>query len=353
MRERGNYFADIEKAAAEALAAGRLPRGALSQRALPASPRTSASPCTTSRTCRGPTRSVTDLRNRRIYLQQEQLGMHTPAHASCCRRSATSRSATPSRATSPTSCGSGSRPTTSPPRVLVPETAPRFLLQAAKADRALSIEDLRDVFAVSYEMAAHRFTNLATHHLELPVPLRPQRRERHDLQGVRERRHRVPRRRARRDRGPADVPAVVGRAQVFASADRFSVVPPVHRHARRAPTSAWRTSTRRGSGDFAVTLGVPFEQSRWFRGRDTRDRTKSRCPTRPAAPPAAAAGRALGGARLAVGPRPLARARRAAARARSPASTRPTSTRSWTGTRRSTDRDRLVLAGTGRRPGGH
>ena len=30
------------------------------------------------------------------------------------------------------------------------------------------MEDLRDVFSVSYEMAAHRFTNLATHHLGLP-----------------------------------------------------------------------------------------------------------------------------------------------------------------------------------------
>jgi predicted transcriptional regulator len=34
--------------------------------------------------------------------------------------------------------------------------------------RDLSVEDLRDVFAMSYEMAAHRFTNLATHHLGLP-----------------------------------------------------------------------------------------------------------------------------------------------------------------------------------------
>ena len=33
--------------------------------------------------------------------------------------------------------------------------------------RQLSVEDLRDVFSVSYEMAAHRFTNLATHHLGL------------------------------------------------------------------------------------------------------------------------------------------------------------------------------------------
>src|SRR5260370_31143983 len=33
--------------------------------------------------------------------------------------------------------------------------------------RTASVEDLRDVFSVSYEMAAHRFTNLATHHLGL------------------------------------------------------------------------------------------------------------------------------------------------------------------------------------------
>ncbi|HBR89425.1 MAG TPA: XRE family transcriptional regulator, partial [Microbacterium sp.] len=38
-------------------------------------------------------------------------------------------------------------------------------LQAAKRDRAISIEDLRDTYSVSYETAAHRFTNLATVHL--------------------------------------------------------------------------------------------------------------------------------------------------------------------------------------------
>ena len=41
------------------------------------------------------------------------------------------------------------------------------LLDQAKAERDLAIEDLRDAFSVSYEMAAHRFTNLATEHLGL------------------------------------------------------------------------------------------------------------------------------------------------------------------------------------------
>ena len=52
--------------------------------------------------------------------------------------------------------------------VLVPEQAAVAFLRAAKETRDLSVEDLRDVFSVSYEMAAHRFTNLATHHLGLP-----------------------------------------------------------------------------------------------------------------------------------------------------------------------------------------
>ena len=42
-------------------------------------------------------------------------------------------------------------------------------LQDAKKDRAISIEDLRDAYSVSYETAAHRFTNLATVHLGIPV----------------------------------------------------------------------------------------------------------------------------------------------------------------------------------------
>ena len=33
----------------------------------------------------------------------------------------------------------------------------------------IAVEDIRDAFAVSYETAAHRFTNLATQHLGLPV----------------------------------------------------------------------------------------------------------------------------------------------------------------------------------------
>ncbi len=49
--------------------------------------------------------------------------------------------------------------------LLMPEASTTDFLQQAKRSKELAIEDLRDAFAVSYESAAHRFTNLATEHL--------------------------------------------------------------------------------------------------------------------------------------------------------------------------------------------
>src|SRR4029077_220727 len=48
---------------------------------------------------------------------------------------------------------------------------------------------------------------------------------------------------------------------------------------------------------FAITLGVPFEHSRWFRGREATKRTRSACPDGEGCgrPPAAPARRAGGG----------------------------------------------------------
>jgi hypothetical protein len=53
--------------------------------------------------------------------------------------------------------------------VLAPEGPAVELLQDAKSRRDLSIEDLKEIYYISYEMAAHRFTNLATRYLGLDV----------------------------------------------------------------------------------------------------------------------------------------------------------------------------------------
>ena len=52
---------------------------------------------------------------------------------------------------------------------LIPEAPAVELLRRSYDQNDLSIEDLKEAFYVSYEMAAHRFTNLATEHLGLPV----------------------------------------------------------------------------------------------------------------------------------------------------------------------------------------
>src|SRR5690606_37438077 len=52
---------------------------------------------------------------------------------------------------------------------LMPRPAAVQMLQKAKQERNLAVEDFRDAFGVTHETAAHRFTNLATSHLDLLV----------------------------------------------------------------------------------------------------------------------------------------------------------------------------------------
>src|SRR5699024_12792191 len=49
--------------------------------------------------------------------------------------------------------------------LMMPEKSLVKQLKQRKKDRDIAIEDIRDAYSVSYESAAHRLTNLATHHL--------------------------------------------------------------------------------------------------------------------------------------------------------------------------------------------
>ena len=150
------------------------------------------------------------------------------------------------------------------------------------------------------------------------LPLRQERRGRDHLQGLRERRRRVPRGRHRRDRGAADVPPVVGR-QVFSSADRFSplyqysdtpsgtywcvaqIDPGLERRLRRSrlacrtssragseaatPPGGWLRCARRPSAASGRPPGLPSAGRAWHGRPRVRTRIFSRrC--RPAASPA-------------------------------------------------------------------
>jgi len=275
MRERGNYFAGIEGLAADALRAVGYHGGALSQGTLHAILAHHGFTVNYAHDLPRSVRSITDLRHRRIYLMQEAVGMHSPRtillqtlghfvlghdiprdFADFLRQRVEANYFAAA--------------------VLVPEQfAARFLTDAKDA-RDLSVEDLRDVFSVSYEMAAHRFTNLATHHLGLPCHF-----VKNDESGIIYK--------AYENDGlvlPADESGAIegqrmcrkwsGR-QVFSAPDRFS---PHYQYSDTLSGTYWcaaHVEPGRERG-FAITLGTPYEHSRWFRGRDTVTRMSSRCP---------------------------------------------------------------------------
>jgi XRE family transcriptional regulator, fatty acid utilization regulator len=290
MRERGNYFAEIEQEAAAALATAGYTGGALSQGMLLSVVSPQGFTVRYVRDLPRSARSVTDLRDRRIYLKQESIGMHTPRTILLqtlghfvLGHSAPEDFADFLRQRVEANYFAAA--------VLVPEQQATVFLREAADARSLSVEDLRDVFSVSYEMAAHRFTNLATHHLGLPCHF-----VKNDEGGIIYK--------AYQNDGvvfPADATGAIegqrmcrqwsGR-QVFTADDRFS---PYYQYSDTQSGTYWCTafvdqSRERG---FAITLGVPFEHSRWFRGRETMIRRTSACPDGECCqrPPAALAAR--------------------------------------------------------------
>jgi predicted transcriptional regulator/DNA-binding XRE family transcriptional regulator len=275
MRERGNYFAEIEQEAAAALATAGYTGGALSQGMLLSVVSHHGFTVRYVRDLPRSARSVTDLRDRRIYLKQESIGMHTPRTILLqtlghfvLGHSAPEDFADFLRQRVEANYFAAA--------VLVPEQQATVFLREAADARSLSVEDLRDVFSVSYEMAAHRFTNLATHHLGLPCHF-----VKNDEGGIIYK--------AYQNDGvvfPADATGAIegqrmcrqwsGR-QVFTAEDRFS---PYYQYSDTQSGTYWCAafvdqSRERG---FAITLGVPFEHSRWFRGRETTIRRTSACP---------------------------------------------------------------------------
>jgi XRE family transcriptional regulator, fatty acid utilization regulator len=275
MRERGNYFESIEQAAAGALAAAGYSGGALSQGLLLSVVSHHGFTVQYVQDLPRSVRSLTDLRSRRIYVKQEPVGMHT------------------ARAVLLQALGHFLLGHSEPrdfadflhqrveanyfaAAVLVPEQAAVPYLTTARDNRDLSVEDLRDVFSVSYEMAAHRFTNLATHHLGVPCHF-----VKNDESGVIYK--------AYENDGlvfPADPSGAIegqrmcrlwsGR-QVFAADDRFS---PLYQYSDTKSGTYFcvaHVDPGRERG-FAVTLGVPYEHSRWFRGRESTIRRRSTCP---------------------------------------------------------------------------
>lgn len=277
MRAQDNYYPEIERAAAEALAAtGYEGIGAVAERTLTDLVEHFGFKLHREQDLPVSTQAVTDLKHRRIYVHQrnalptraarsvvlQTLGHFALGHADPVDFAQLLRQ----RVEANYFAGA----------VLAPERAAVDLLARSKREGDLSVEDLKQVFYISYEMAAHRLTNLATHHLGIPVHFL-----RADDEGVIWK--------AYENDGmpfPADSTGVIegeracrqwGTRQAFLSHDRFAD------HAQYTSTPAgqyWCVTHVEidHEPNEAVTVGAPAAFAHHFRGSRTSHRAVSRCP---------------------------------------------------------------------------
>lgn len=279
MQEGNNYFPDIEQLAANTLEAIDYTDGPVSRRALVELANHLGFTFHLVQDLPRSVRSLTDLRYNRIYIpQRNQLGtrlarsvvIQTLGHFVLGHED-------------PEDFGQFLRQRVEANyfagAILVPERAVVPLLLEAGRNGEIAVEDLEEHFYVSYEMAAHRFTNLATHHLDIPVHF-----VRSDENGVIWK--------AYENDGipfPTDPEGAIegqllcrrwGPRNAFSSEDRFST----HYQVTETPAGAYWSSTYIEASSeplHAVTLGARFEHARVFRGSDTKVRATSRCPDGP------------------------------------------------------------------------
>lgn len=276
MREKGNYLADIERLAEKQLKAAGHTTGALTHRTVSIMAEQLGFELLYVNDLPHSARSVTDLENGRIYLPPASipgghglrsmalqamahrlLGHQRPVdyadflqqrleinyYAACC---------------------------------LMPETASVAFLQQAKKDRNLAVEDFRDAFGVTHEAAGMRMTNLLTQHLGIRLHFL-----RVDGSGAISRVYEnddLPL--------PMDVTGAIEGQIVcrhFSARSAFEEQNRTTEHYQYTDTPAgtfW-CSTQTGTtadGEFSITVGVPFDDARWFRGRETASRASSTCP---------------------------------------------------------------------------
>jgi transcriptional regulator with XRE-family HTH domain/predicted transcriptional regulator len=159
---------------------------------------------------------------------------------------------------------------------LMPREAAVAFLTRARDERDIAIEDLRDAFGVTHEAAALRFSNLATSQLGIRLHVL-----RVDGSGAVVKAY-------ENDGLPLPVD-VTGATEGQLVCRHWSARRAFIRRARTTeyyqytdtPAGTFFESTQTGSTgseEFSITLGVPYEESKWFRGRESRERAVSRCP---------------------------------------------------------------------------
>ncbi|WP_017203997.1 helix-turn-helix transcriptional regulator [Microbacterium algeriense] len=276
MRAQNNYLPDIERLAEKQLKAAGHTQGALTHRTVSIMAEKLGFELIYVNDLPHSTRSVTDLENGRIYLPPASIpgghGLRSMALQAMAHRLLGH--------TPPTDYADFLQQRLEinyfAACCLMPETASVAFLQQAKKDRNLAVEDFRDGFGVTHEAAGMRMTNLLTQHLgmslhflrvdstgaitrvyendDLPLPM--------DVTGA------------------VEGQRVCRRFQARAAFTQQNRTVEHHQYTD-TPSGTFWCSTQTGSstdGEFSVTVGVPFDDARWWRGRETNDRAVSTCP---------------------------------------------------------------------------
>ncbi len=161
--------------------------------------------------------------------------------------------------------------------VLMPLKPAVEFLNRAKQERNLAVEDFRDAFGVTHEAAALRMTNLMTSHLDIKMHFLRINGDGSIMKAYENDNYPL----------PTDVTgAVEGQivCRKFAARTAFDRKNRTTEHYQYEDTPAgtfWtsaQTGTSENGDEFSIAVGVPFNESRWFRGRDTQLRQKSTCP---------------------------------------------------------------------------
>jgi len=277
MTERGNYFSDIEKIASAAVdAVGFSGQGALSKGEMNALADHFGFKVIRTPDVPASVRSVTDTRNGKIFVHARDSYDSKQARSVILQTLGHFALGHPE----PSDFGDFLRQRVEANyfagAVLVPEKAAVPFLVDTKAERNLSVEDLKDRFFVSYEMAGHRFTNLATEHLGLSTHF-----VRSDDQGIIWKawaNNGVPF--PKNSAGAIEGQRLCrewGTRQAFSSNARYTIH---YQYTDTATGTFWcatfvETSREPSS---AITVGVRFEDAKWFRGWNTERRSVSGCP---------------------------------------------------------------------------
>jgi predicted transcriptional regulator/DNA-binding XRE family transcriptional regulator len=275
MRERNNYYSEIEEQANNLLAAIDYSGGPLSEHLVDKLTRHLGFGLVRVPRLPHSTRSLTDLKNHRVYIPESGWGGHDPrtivlqtlGHQVLSHKMPANFAQFLKQRVAVNYFAAA---------LLAPEKYAVPLLLQAKQNRDISIEDLRDAFGISYETAAHRFTNLATKHLGILVDFV----KAHDSGTI----YKV----YENDGyifASDPIGCIEGQLACRRSGPRqvFQKTPPgvnYYQYTDNPNGTYWSvtqiepTESRR----FAVSVGARFDDAKWFRGRETTERLKSTCP---------------------------------------------------------------------------